>query len=64
VKYRQVKLVSGKTVTMTWIENDRRLKPCVRIRLKGNATWWEVREAYTILLDFPPETKWRVGGLL
>ncbi len=62
--YRQFFLRSDDYRLTCWLPDDPRLRPGVLLTLKGDERHWEVLEASRVRLDTPPDTRWRVGGLL
>jgi hypothetical protein len=49
---------------VTWVEGDSRLKPGVRIELKGENGLWTVEKVYQSTLEKSMiQHSWNVGGL-
>jgi hypothetical protein len=64
MKYVQVKLKRGNTVTTCWVENDPRLAVGKFVVLLDEEGSWKIEKLYKgSLLDKPPHQPWKVGGL-
>jgi hypothetical protein len=64
MKMVQVKLRYKNAELVTWLENDKRLKPGVKRSLRQETSFYEVVEVYTTVVDFINiNTTWLVGGL-
>lgn len=62
--YRQFMLRSDDSRLTCWLKDDPRLHRGTLVTLKGDDRHWEILWASTTLLPNPPDTRWRVGGLL
>lgn len=64
--YRQFDLRHDDDRLTCWLEDDPRLRPGRLVTLKGdpNERHWEVVRRSLMRLEQPPDTRWRVGGLL
>jgi hypothetical protein len=62
--YRQFDLRSGEHHLTCWLEDDTRLRPGVRLTLKGDthARLWTIVSVSSTRLSSPPETRWQVCG--
>lgn len=60
----QVEVSHGDRHLVTWVEDDSRLKPGVRIELKNQVGLWNVVRVYRTKLELQDLNRnWRVGGL-
>lgn len=64
MSYRQFQLRSDDARLVCWLEDDPRLHAGRLVTLKGDDRHWEVVRRSLMRLDTPPDTRWRVGGLL
>lgn len=62
--FRQIDLRSDDHRLTAWVREQPGLKVGALITLVGDERTWEVLRLSTLRLDAPPESRWRVGGLL
>lgn len=63
-RFRQLELRADQSKLMCWVEDDRRLRPHVRITLKEiPKVVWEIAWMSEITITQHPRKTWRVGGL-
>lgn len=62
--FRQYDLRHNDDRLTCWLEEDPRVRVGVLLTLKGDDRHWEVVRASSTRLPNPPDTRWRVGGLM
>lgn len=62
--YRQFTLKRGDTYRVCWLADDQRLKIGTSLTLKhDDDQQWSVDSKSDVILNHPPDKRWKVGGL-
>jgi hypothetical protein len=62
--YKQFQLQHNTFRLVCWLKDEPRLKVGTKLTLDKSKTEWEVIHKSLTTLEIPPETMWKVGGLI